>query len=389
MTTAPTEATPPHKDLIYSGPHETMGQYLQRARIEQDKTLESVAESTCIHIGTLQALEDDDYDKLPAEVFVRGFIKIYANHLHLDADKALSLFQPVPGPDPNDYAGRKGAKRRILPGETLAEASPFTTGRQILIAAVVILFAYFAYTSFHGDSTPETAPVAEEIVTTAPTAVEPPAVPAEVENAGNGTTGMQPDSTGATPAAPLPGQGPADKTAPAAAVGQPAAAQAIGDTTQPVPASRLIIEPYRRKITHAPSQPSPAATGESTPANANGLPAAAAPPLSQAAPPAPTSAAGVETKPAAALATKKATAFSYVLKANFTDLTWLQVTLDDGPQRDYTFRSGEQWEWQANQEIKLHIGNAGGVHLTLNNRTLPPLGEAGQSVRITLPNKPR
>ncbi|MDH4322430.1 MAG: DUF4115 domain-containing protein, partial [Desulfobulbaceae bacterium] len=59
------------------------------------------------------------------------------------------------------------------------------------------------------------------------------------------------------------------------------------------------------------------------------------------------------------------------------------------PQRDYTFRSGEQWEWQANQEIKLHIGNAGGVHLTLNNRTLPPVGEAGQSVRITLPNKPR
>ncbi|MDH4320217.1 MAG: DUF4115 domain-containing protein [Desulfobulbaceae bacterium] len=381
MTTTPTEATPPHKDLIYSGPHETMGQYLQRARIEQDKTLESVAESTCIHIGTLQALEDDDYDKLPAEVFVRGFIKIYANHLHLDADKALSLFQPVPGPDPNDYAGRKGPKRRILPGETLAEASPFTTGRQILIAAVVLLFAYFAYTSLQSDTTPVTTPGDEQPVTTAPAAVEPPA---EGENAINGATTLPPEGTVVVPAAPLPASG---QTTPAATVGQPAAgAQAIGDATQPVPASRLIIVPNRRKITHAPQPPAPVAPME--PANANGQPAAV-PPVSQAAPPANTGAAGVAPKPAAAQTTKKATAFSYVLKANFTDLTWLQVTLDDGPQRDYTFRSGEQWEWQANQEIKLHIGNAGGVHLTLNNRTLPPVGEAGQSVRITLPNKPR
>ena len=383
MTTTPTEATPTPKEPVYAGPHETMGQYLQRARIEQDKTLESVAESTCIHIGTLLALEDDDYDKLPAEVFVRGFIKIYANHLHLDADKALSLFQPVPGPDPSDYAGRKGSRRRILPGETLAEASPFTTGRQLLITAVIILFAYFAYSAFHSGSQPETATVAEEKAVIAP-AVEPTAAQTDDVNQPNEPIVILPASEGATPAtSPEPGKGNPNTAPPHTKSLQPQPEQQLGATVPATGAARLIIEPHRRKITRTP-QNLAETTNASAPTNSNDL--QPAPPVAnETAPVTNNSLAGLAPKPTAAATTKKPAPFSYVLKASFTDLTWLQVTVDDGPQRDYTFRSGEQWEWQANQEITLHVGNAGGVHLTLNNRTLPPLGDTGQSVRITLP----
>lgn len=64
-----------------------IGRILRQARSEQGLSLEEVQEATRIRERYLDALEKDNYEVLPAAVYVRGFLKTYANFLGLDGDE--------------------------------------------------------------------------------------------------------------------------------------------------------------------------------------------------------------------------------------------------------------------------------------------------------------
>lgn len=68
---------------------EPIGDYLKRERELRNITLEEVADATKIHIGFLRAIEEGQKETLPAEVFVRGFIRCYAQHIGLDPNDVL------------------------------------------------------------------------------------------------------------------------------------------------------------------------------------------------------------------------------------------------------------------------------------------------------------
>ena len=55
--------------------------------MEKGISLEEIAHITKIKITSLQALEDDDYQSLPSEVYTKSFIKIYASYLGLDGNE--------------------------------------------------------------------------------------------------------------------------------------------------------------------------------------------------------------------------------------------------------------------------------------------------------------
>lgn len=77
--------------------------------------------------------------------------------------------------------------------------------------------------------------------------------------------------------------------------------------------------------------------------------------------------------------------FNYVLKAQFKETTWLEVSVDKQGYREFNFHRGDRSAWKARQAIDLHIGNAGGVDLILNDRPLPKLGSPGETVRLSIP----
>lgn len=56
-------------------------------------TLEEVEKHTKIRSELVEALEKDDYPKLPPTTFIQGFIKNYGKYLHLDTDKLLAVFR--------------------------------------------------------------------------------------------------------------------------------------------------------------------------------------------------------------------------------------------------------------------------------------------------------
>ncbi len=71
-----------------------IGQQLREAREARQITLEQAAQETHIRLRYLQALEADQWDALPSPAQGRGFLRLYAGFLGLDADELLTEVRP-------------------------------------------------------------------------------------------------------------------------------------------------------------------------------------------------------------------------------------------------------------------------------------------------------
>ncbi|MEL6181716.1 MAG: helix-turn-helix domain-containing protein [Myxococcota bacterium] len=72
---------------------ETPGAMLKRARLERGIGLDELAQTTRISSATLLHLERDSYDELPAEVFVRGFLRNVARELEIGTEAVIQAYE--------------------------------------------------------------------------------------------------------------------------------------------------------------------------------------------------------------------------------------------------------------------------------------------------------
>ncbi|MGH8007480.1 MAG: RodZ domain-containing protein [Candidatus Binatia bacterium] len=81
---------------------------------------------------------------------------------------------------------------------------------------------------------------------------------------------------------------------------------------------------------------------------------------------------------------------SHLLKVRAKEKTWLRVSIDgQQPPKDVLLEPGQETEWSAQQGFVLTLGNAGGIHITLDGEDLPPPGKPGQVIRdLRLPAPP-
>ena len=66
-----------------------VGDILREERERQKFSLKDIEQGTSIRAVYIEAIENGEYDKLPGNVYTKGFIKNYGNFLKLDGD-ALS-----------------------------------------------------------------------------------------------------------------------------------------------------------------------------------------------------------------------------------------------------------------------------------------------------------
>lgn len=64
----------------------SFGRYLRAKRLEKGVSLEEVALETKISRDTLLLIEDENHERLPAEVYVLGFLRAYAKAIGADGD---------------------------------------------------------------------------------------------------------------------------------------------------------------------------------------------------------------------------------------------------------------------------------------------------------------
>ena len=71
---------------------EQFGARLKAAREARGRSLRDIAGTTKISVAALEALERDDFSKLPGGIFGRAFIRAYAIEVGLDPDATVKEF---------------------------------------------------------------------------------------------------------------------------------------------------------------------------------------------------------------------------------------------------------------------------------------------------------
>ena len=113
---------------------ETVGSTLRQQREKKRMSIAEVSRVTRIPVPTLESIEQDHFDDLPGEVFVKGFLKSYAQSVGLEAD---------------DIVARYTASRRVSTVVPLPVASPVQAAREgqgrrfgVAIALVLLLILF-------------------------------------------------------------------------------------------------------------------------------------------------------------------------------------------------------------------------------------------------------
>jgi cytoskeletal protein RodZ len=94
---------------------ESLGTYLKKERELRQISLAEVAQTTRIPSRIIAQLENDEMDSLPADIFVRGYLRAYARAVSLDEGDVLARHQRKPEPErppalPAMYAPEPGRR---------------------------------------------------------------------------------------------------------------------------------------------------------------------------------------------------------------------------------------------------------------------------------------
>lgn len=100
----------------------SFGETLRRERELRGVSLREIADTTKISVRFLQALEQDRPDVLPGGVFRRAFVKQYAKHIGLDAERLLAEFVYAHGEQAPEQAEARKPRSGSNPGTLLLVA---------------------------------------------------------------------------------------------------------------------------------------------------------------------------------------------------------------------------------------------------------------------------
>jgi cytoskeleton protein RodZ len=135
-------------------------------------SIEQAARDTRFRTGQLRALEDERFDDLPGEVFVRGALRTYAGYLGLSPDKVLEVYgSHADDPEPPAPPARQGPIERAMAATRIRDNQRF-----LLILALIVLGIFVAVGLVSRRSAgPPPAPIdtsTPTVATTAPAVVE-------------------------------------------------------------------------------------------------------------------------------------------------------------------------------------------------------------------------
>jgi cytoskeletal protein RodZ len=173
----------------------TVGERLREARERQKVSLHAIAEKTNISVRFLDAIEKNQFDKLPGGIFTRGFIRSYAAQVGLDPDATVAQLlsdEPTQRDDDIDEAPARTQGDGPTAGTLLLAFVGF------LVVALVLV--YVLKPGWLGLG-PATAPPTESVATEAPAAPTPLASDAPTSSAPVAGTAVTPPASAAVPAA--------------------------------------------------------------------------------------------------------------------------------------------------------------------------------------------
>ena len=134
----------------------SLGRYLQAIRLEKKVSLETISAQTRIGIDNLLMIEQEDIEGLPAEVFVKGFLRSFAAAIGADGDVAVRR-----------YESRLNVAQKIAVSEGAIGKSASRMWWKLLISIIVLagimVLSIFGIAFFHNrpgseESNPQKVP---------------------------------------------------------------------------------------------------------------------------------------------------------------------------------------------------------------------------------------
>jgi cytoskeleton protein RodZ len=155
----------------------TLGERLRHAREARGLTLRDISDETRISLRHLEAIENDDYAKLPGGIFNRSFIKAYARTVGFDEREAVELYLQA--------AREQGLSMEDVP--PLRTPTVYTDGQTtqsplatiLLSVAILAILSLGVYAVLHWYQRRTTATVKPQVQPTPSVAPTPQASPSQ------------------------------------------------------------------------------------------------------------------------------------------------------------------------------------------------------------------
>jgi len=304
---------------------ETLGKYLKTQRESKKISLREVAKNTRVREYILRAIEEDRHDLLPPATYVKGFLLAYAKYLKLDSNDVLLRYRGVLKEEPVTPLSPPSPKSK--------EKDPSTPRQKT-----------------KQEIPPPEPPKPKQAITITQTQKSKREIP------------------------PTPPSKPKQKVPSNIkqnwVVGGVILACLIGfyffspysswPPVEPIPPKPVIKEKL-------PMVPSP-------PGIATSFIPEEKPVVKEEPPPIPSSPVAAITS----LPEKKL--LSLQLKA--VEETWVNIQVDDQSGKGMLFKPGEGISVQASNRIRMTLGNAGGLDLILNGKSLEKFGKSGEVLTL-------
>ena len=123
----------------------TVGAYIRRLRSEKNISADEMAAKMYLRLNVIEALEQDDHDKLPEPIYVYGYLQHYAKILDVPADKLVAMYKKDTA-EPREQAAetpRQVADRLVEP-ETKPEQPTNWSYAIIYLVLFILVLASLA-----------------------------------------------------------------------------------------------------------------------------------------------------------------------------------------------------------------------------------------------------
>ncbi|PIU07947.1 MAG: hypothetical protein COZ85_03770 [Candidatus Moranbacteria bacterium CG_4_8_14_3_um_filter_34_16] len=121
----------------------TLGEKLAKIRKDKRLSLNEVSRLTGVQTKYLEFLEWGEFEKLPADVYVKGFLRSYADSFQLDEESLLKLYEKEKGIKKN--LKTKKPSKKIKPLEISSFVLTPAKVSVLAIVGLVLLGIFFLY----------------------------------------------------------------------------------------------------------------------------------------------------------------------------------------------------------------------------------------------------
>jgi cytoskeleton protein RodZ len=165
-----------------------VGEILRRTRTHYGQSLTDIERALRIRASQIEAIENNDVDKLPGRVYAIGFVRSYAEYLGLDGSKMVHLFK-------NQSVGKTRKPELHFP----ATASESKVPNNWVVTVSIIMALLVMITWWSSQSRDRTV---VDVVPPVPAAMKEQPVPAPVETPAPQTAIATAAATAATETTP-------------------------------------------------------------------------------------------------------------------------------------------------------------------------------------------